>query len=88
MGIICNDSEPQAWKDNGVKIVTANYNDHLAAAFVGVEGVFCMIPPNVIPDLDFRTASPGFLQSRRPFSPPSLPGLSSFLPSEPKRPQV
>lgn len=55
-GIVRDDSKAQAWKDKGVEVVTANYDDHLTAAFTGVEGVFCMIPPNMVPD-------PGFLDS-------------------------
>ncbi len=52
-GIVRDDSNAQAWKDKGVEVVTANYDDHLTAAFTGVEGVFCMIPPNVVPDPGF-----------------------------------
>jgi NAD(P)H dehydrogenase (quinone) len=52
-GIVRDDSKAQAWKDKGVEIVTANYDDHLTAAFTGVEGVFCMIPPDVVPDPGF-----------------------------------
>lgn len=52
-GIVRDDSKAQAWKDKGVEVVTANYDDHLTAAFTGVEGVFCMIPPNVVPDPGF-----------------------------------
>jgi uncharacterized protein YbjT (DUF2867 family) len=52
-GIVRDDSKAQAWKDKGVEIVVANYDDHLAAAFTGVEGVFCMIPPNMVPDPGF-----------------------------------
>ena len=55
-GIVRDDSKAQAWKDKGVEVVTANYDDHLAAAFTGVEGVFCMIPPDVVP-------APGFPDS-------------------------
>jgi uncharacterized protein YbjT (DUF2867 family) len=33
--------------------VTADYDDRLTAAFTGVEGVFCMIPPDVLPDPGF-----------------------------------
>jgi NAD(P)H dehydrogenase (quinone) len=45
-GIVRNDAKAQAWKDKGVEVVTANYDDHLTAAFTGVEGAFCMIPPD------------------------------------------
>ena len=55
-GIVRNDAKAQAWKDKGVEVVTANYDDHLTAAFTGVEGVFCMIPPDVVP-------APGFPDS-------------------------
>jgi hypothetical protein len=39
-GIVRNDSKAEAWKDKGVEVVTAKYDDHLAAAFTRVEGVF------------------------------------------------
>ncbi len=52
-GIVRDESKAQAWKDKGVEIVTADYDDHLTAAFTGVEGVFCMIPPNIVPDPGF-----------------------------------
>ena len=55
-GIVRDDSKAQAWKDKGVEVVTANYDDHLIAAFTDVEGVFCMIPPAVVP-------APGFPDS-------------------------
>jgi NAD(P)H dehydrogenase (quinone) len=55
-GIVRDDSKAQAWKDKGVEVVTANYDDYLTAAFTGVEGVFCMIPPDVVP-------APGFPDS-------------------------
>lgn len=52
-GIVRDDSKAQVWKDKGVAVVTANYDDHLTAAFTGVQRVFCMLPPNVVPDLGF-----------------------------------
>jgi len=52
-GIVRDASKAQAWKDKGVEVVTANYDDHLTAAFTDVEGVFCMIPPNMAPDPGF-----------------------------------
>jgi NAD(P)H dehydrogenase (quinone) len=52
-GIVRDDSKAQTWKDRGVEVVTANYDDHLTAAFMGVEGVFCMIPPNMAPEPGF-----------------------------------
>jgi NAD(P)H dehydrogenase (quinone) len=52
-GIVRDDSKAQAWKDKGVEVVTANYDDRLIAAFTGVEGVFWMIPPNMVPDPGF-----------------------------------
>jgi NAD(P)H dehydrogenase (quinone) len=55
-GIVRDDSKAQAWKDKGVEVVTANYDDHLTTAFTGAEGVFCMIPPDVVP-------APGFPDS-------------------------
>jgi NAD(P)H dehydrogenase (quinone) len=55
-GIVRDDSKAQVWKDKGIEVVTANYDDHLIAAFTDVEGVFCMIPPDVLP-------APGFPDS-------------------------
>jgi NAD(P)H dehydrogenase (quinone) len=55
-GIVRDDSKAQIWKDKGVEVVTANYDEHLTVAFTGVEGVFCMIPPDVVP-------APGFPDS-------------------------
>ena len=52
-GIVRDASKAQAWKDKGVELVTANYDGHLTAAFTAVEGVFCMIPPNIAPDPGF-----------------------------------
>ena len=52
-GIVRDDAKAQSWKDKGVEVVTANYDDHLIAAFTGVEGVFCMLPPNAVPDPGF-----------------------------------
>ncbi|MDE1177116.1 MAG: NmrA family NAD(P)-binding protein [Edaphobacter sp.] len=48
-GIVRDDSKAQAWKDKSVEVVNANYDGHLIAAFTDVEGVFCMIPPDVVP---------------------------------------
>jgi NAD(P)H dehydrogenase (quinone) len=33
--------------------VTSNYDEHLITAFSGVEGVFVMIPPNMVPEPGF-----------------------------------
>jgi NAD(P)H dehydrogenase (quinone) len=52
-GIVRDSSKAQAWKDKGVELVTADYDENLIAAFTGVEGVFGMIPPNVVPDPGF-----------------------------------
>ena len=55
-GIVRDAAKAQAWKDKGVELATADYDDHLVEAFTGVEGVFCMIPPNIAP-------APGFPDS-------------------------
>ncbi len=52
-GIVRDASKAQVWKEKGVELATANYDDHLATAFSGVEGVFGMIPPNITPDPGF-----------------------------------
>ena len=57
-GIVRDAAKAQAWQDKGVEIVTSDYDDHLTAALSGVEGVFVMIPPNMVPE-------PGFPDSVR-----------------------
>ncbi len=52
-GIVRDEAKAQAWKDRGVELVVANYDDNLLAAFTGVEGIFAMIPPNLTPDPGF-----------------------------------
>jgi NAD(P)H dehydrogenase (quinone) len=52
-GIVRNEAKAQAWKDKGVELFTADYDEKLTAAFAGVEGVFAMIPPNLTPDPGF-----------------------------------
>ena len=52
-GIVRNASKAKAWKDRGVELVVADYDDNLAAAFTDVEGIFAMIPPNLTPEPGF-----------------------------------
>ena len=52
-GIVRDGAKAAAWKDQGVELVTADYDENLTAAFTGVEGVFAMIPSNVAPDPGF-----------------------------------
>ncbi len=52
-GIVRNEAKAQAWKDRGVELVTADYDENLTAAFTGVEGIFAMLPPNLTPDPGF-----------------------------------
>src|SRR6202789_3580908 len=52
-GIVRDASRARAWQEKGVEIFTSNYDDHLIKAFSGVEGVFVMIPPNLIPEPGF-----------------------------------
>jgi NAD(P)H dehydrogenase (quinone) len=52
-GIVRDAEKAQAWEQKGVEIVTSNYDDHLITAFSGVEGVFVMIPPNLVPEPGF-----------------------------------
>ena len=52
-GIVRNPAKAQGWKDRGVELVVADYDDNLVAAFTGVEGIFAMIPPNLTPDPGF-----------------------------------
>lgn len=52
-GIVRDAAKAQAWADKGVELVVADYDDNLTAAFTGVEGVFAMIPPNLVPEPGF-----------------------------------
>jgi NAD(P)H dehydrogenase (quinone) len=52
-GIVRDAAKAQAWKEKGVELVTADYDENLIAAFTGVEGIFAMIPPNLTPDPGF-----------------------------------
>jgi NAD(P)H dehydrogenase (quinone) len=52
-GIVRDAAKAQAWKEKGVELVTADYDENLIAAFTGVEGIFAMIPPNMAPDAGF-----------------------------------
>ena len=52
-GIVRDASKARTWREKGVEIVTSNYDDHLITAFSGVEGVFVMIPPNMVPEPGF-----------------------------------
>jgi NAD(P)H dehydrogenase (quinone) len=52
-GIVRDAAKAQAWKEKGVELVTADYDDNLISAFTGVEGIFAMIPPNMAPDPGF-----------------------------------
>lgn len=52
-GIVRDAARAEAWKERGVEIVIADYDDNLVAAFTGVEGIFAMIPPNLTPDPGF-----------------------------------
>jgi NAD(P)H dehydrogenase (quinone) len=52
-GIARDAAKTRMWQDRGVEIVTSNYDDRLTAALSGVEGVFVMIPPNMVPEPGF-----------------------------------
>jgi NAD(P)H dehydrogenase (quinone) len=52
-GIVRDAAKARTWQENGLEIVTSNYDDHLTTAFSGVEGVFVMIPPNMVPEPGF-----------------------------------
>ena len=52
-GIVRDEKKAQAWKDKGVELFTADYDQNLTAAFTGVQGVFAMLPPNMLPDPGF-----------------------------------
>jgi NAD(P)H dehydrogenase (quinone) len=52
-GIVRDAAKARAWQDKGVEIFVSNYDDKLSAAFSGVEGVFVMIPPNLLPEPGF-----------------------------------
>ncbi len=52
-GIVRNASKAQAWKDKGVELASVDYDGDLTAAFTDAEGVFCMLPPNMVPEPGF-----------------------------------
>lgn len=52
-GVVRDQARAQAWKEKGVELITADYDVNLTAAFTGVEGIFAMIPPNLLPDPGF-----------------------------------
>jgi NAD(P)H dehydrogenase (quinone) len=52
-GIVRDAAKARAWRDKGVELVTSNYDEDLTAAIDGVEGVFVMIPPNMVPEPGF-----------------------------------
>lgn len=52
-GIVRDAAKARTWEEKGVEIVTSNYDDHLTATISGVEGVFVMIPPNMVPEPGF-----------------------------------
>jgi len=43
-GIVRNQAKAQAWKEKGVELITAHYDDNLIPAFTGVEGIL-IAPP-------------------------------------------
>jgi len=52
-GVVRDESKAQSWKEKGVELVKADYDEDLIPAFTGVDGVFAMIPPNLTPDPGF-----------------------------------
>jgi NAD(P)H dehydrogenase (quinone) len=51
--IVRDSAKARTWEAQGVEIVTSNYDDHLITAFSGADGVFVMIPPNMVPEPGF-----------------------------------
>jgi NAD(P)H dehydrogenase (quinone) len=52
-GIVRDEAKARAWQDKGVEIFVSNYDDNLSEAFKGAEGVFVMIPPDMLPEPGF-----------------------------------
>ncbi len=54
--VVRNPSKASAWRERGVELVTAEFNDAAALenAFRGAKGVFAMVPPNFAPSPDLR----------------------------------
>jgi NAD(P)H dehydrogenase (quinone) len=52
-GIVRDAAKARAWQDKGVEIFVSNYDENLSEAFSGIEGVFVMIPPNLVPEPGF-----------------------------------
>src|SRR5579859_5237473 len=55
-GIVRDREKARTWQDKGVDLFVSNYDGNLSEAFQGVEGVFVMIPPDMLPE-------PGFPES-------------------------
>ncbi|WP_433971132.1 NmrA family NAD(P)-binding protein [Tunturiibacter lichenicola] len=53
--IVRNPEKAAQWRDRGVEVAAADFDDSeaLASAFEGTEGVFLMVPPNFAPALGF-----------------------------------
>jgi NAD(P)H dehydrogenase (quinone) len=80
-GIVRDEAKAQAWKDRGVELVVANYDDSLIAAFSGVEGIFAMIPPNLVPEPGFPDSTARIAAIRKAViatKPPRAAFLSSI----------
>jgi uncharacterized protein YbjT (DUF2867 family) len=87
-GIVRDEAKAQAWKDRGVELVTADYDENLAAAFTGVEGIFAMIPPNLTPDPGFPDSAARITAIKKAIlaaKPPRAVFLSSIGSEKPSR---
>jgi len=52
-GIVRDAAKARAWQDKGVELFVSDYDEDLVTAMTGVEGVFIMIPPNMVPEPGF-----------------------------------
>src|ERR1700761_8696041 len=57
-GIVRDPEKAKAWRERGVELTPANFDDAaaLAAAFSGASGLFAMLPPYFAPSPDLREA--------------------------------
>jgi len=87
-GVVRDKARARAWQEKGVELVTADYDDNLIAAISGVEGVFVMVPPNLVPEPGFPDSVAFIAAIKRAIiaaKPPRAVFLSSWGSEKPSR---
>ncbi len=80
-GIVRDAAKARDWQAKGVEIVTSEWDADLSSAFSGVEGVFVMIPPNMLPEPGFPDSVARAAAIRKGLvaaQPPKVVALSSW----------